>query len=95
MENRSRFGLEVLEAVTKAVGQAKVGIRLSPWSTFQGEQHTLPSFLPLYYSSIIRNLTRAPLVLVSLLVWLKRRDADGRPDTAIQPFCDTNPGPVS
>jgi 2,4-dienoyl-CoA reductase-like NADH-dependent reductase (Old Yellow Enzyme family) len=36
VENRARFGLEVLEAVTKAVGQKKTGIRLSPYTTFQG-----------------------------------------------------------
>ncbi|KAI0633057.1 NADH:flavin oxidoreductase/NADH oxidase [Trametes polyzona] len=35
IENRCRFGLEVLRAVTAAVGQAKTGLRLSPWSTFQ------------------------------------------------------------
>lgn len=39
IENRSRFGLEVIETVTNAVGQGRVGIRLSPWSTFQGKPH--------------------------------------------------------
>ncbi|KAJ7673852.1 hypothetical protein DFH06DRAFT_750779 [Mycena polygramma] len=33
--NRSRFALEVLDAVTKAVGDERTGIRLSPWSPFQ------------------------------------------------------------
>ena len=37
VENRARFVLEITEAVVKAVGANKVGIRLSPWSTFQGE----------------------------------------------------------
>jgi NADPH2 dehydrogenase len=37
VENRARFVLEVTEAVVKAVGANKVGIRFSPWSTFQGE----------------------------------------------------------
>jgi NADPH2 dehydrogenase len=37
VENRARFALEVTEAVVNAVGANKVGIRLSPWSTFQGE----------------------------------------------------------
>lgn len=32
IENRARFALEVLEAVTKAVGEARSSIRLSPWS---------------------------------------------------------------
>ncbi|TFK62755.1 NADH:flavin oxidoreductase/NADH oxidase [Pluteus cervinus] len=35
VENRSRFGLEVVEAVTKAVGEERTGIRISPWSMFQ------------------------------------------------------------
>ncbi|GAD94967.1 NADH:flavin oxidoreductase/NADH oxidase family protein [Paecilomyces variotii No. 5] len=36
IENRARFALEVTKAVTAAVGADKTGIRLSPWSTFQG-----------------------------------------------------------
>ncbi|KAI0373005.1 FMN-linked oxidoreductase [Pilatotrama ljubarskyi] len=35
IENRARFGLEVVEAVTRAVGANKTAIRLSPWSEFQ------------------------------------------------------------
>ena len=37
IENRARFGLEVIDAITKAVGEKVVGIRLSPWGTYQGE----------------------------------------------------------
>jgi NADPH2 dehydrogenase len=37
LENRLRFVLEITEAVVNAVGANKVGIRLSPWSTLQGE----------------------------------------------------------
>lgn len=36
IENRSRFGLEVARAVVDAVGGDRTGIRLSPFSTFQG-----------------------------------------------------------
>jgi NADPH2 dehydrogenase len=36
VQNRARFVLEVTDAVVKAVGADKVGIRFSPWSTFQG-----------------------------------------------------------
>ncbi|KAF5352977.1 hypothetical protein D9758_007912 [Tetrapyrgos nigripes] len=35
VENRARFTLEVVDAVAKAVGPRKTGIRLSPWNTFQ------------------------------------------------------------
>jgi 2,4-dienoyl-CoA reductase-like NADH-dependent reductase (Old Yellow Enzyme family) len=36
IENRSRFVYEVMKAVGDAIGPQRVGIRLSPWSTFQG-----------------------------------------------------------
>lgn len=37
IENRARFALEALDAIVKALGtQKKVGIRLSPWETYQG-----------------------------------------------------------
>ena len=36
IENRARFVLEIADAIVKAVGANKVGIRLSPWSTYQG-----------------------------------------------------------
>ncbi|KAH9883454.1 hypothetical protein F4778DRAFT_660870 [Xylariomycetidae sp. FL2044] len=36
IENRARFGIEVTKAVVKAIGADRTGIRLSPWSTFQG-----------------------------------------------------------
>lgn len=37
VENRCRFPLAVVDAVTKAVGQERTGIRVSPWSRFQGK----------------------------------------------------------
>ncbi|KAF9015784.1 FMN-linked oxidoreductase [Hymenopellis radicata] len=33
-ENRCRFALEIVEAVVRAVGAARTGIRLSPWNEF-------------------------------------------------------------
>jgi len=36
IENRMRFPLEVIDAVVKAIGAERTGVRLSPWSTFQG-----------------------------------------------------------
>ncbi|TFK37193.1 hypothetical protein BDQ12DRAFT_699175 [Crucibulum laeve] len=46
VENRSRFGLQVVDAVVEAVGAEKVGIRLSPWSEFQdmGMEDPIPQF---------------------------------------------------
>ncbi|KAK4692114.1 NADPH2 dehydrogenase, partial [Lecanoromycetidae sp. Uapishka_2] len=42
VEKRSRFGLEVAKAVVEAVGKEKVGIRLSPFSTFQAMKIAKP-----------------------------------------------------
>jgi NADPH2 dehydrogenase len=36
IENRSRFALEVLEAVTKRIGQEKTSLRISPWNRSGG-----------------------------------------------------------
>ncbi|KAE8441221.1 hypothetical protein EG329_005621 [Mollisiaceae sp. DMI_Dod_QoI] len=36
VENRSRLLDEVIKAVATAIGPERVGLRLSPWSTFQG-----------------------------------------------------------
>jgi NADPH2 dehydrogenase len=36
LENRMRFGLEVVDAVAAAVGPERTGIRISPYSPFQG-----------------------------------------------------------
>lgn len=36
VENRSRFAIEATKAVVDAIGAKKTGIRLSPFSTFQG-----------------------------------------------------------
>jgi len=42
VENRSRFVYEVMEAVGNAIGAHRVGLRLSPWSTFQGMRMSDP-----------------------------------------------------
>jgi len=36
IENRARFPLEIVEAVSKAVGEDRVGFRISPWNPWQG-----------------------------------------------------------
>lgn len=36
-ENKCRFPLEVVDAVTKAVGAKRTAVRMSPWSAYNGE----------------------------------------------------------
>ena len=44
-EGRTRFAREAVDAVVDAVGPERVGIRISPWSSFQGE----PLWLDLHW----------------------------------------------
>ncbi|KAK0194721.1 hypothetical protein F5146DRAFT_1102141 [Armillaria mellea] len=55
IKNRARFGLEVLEAVVKAIGPRCTGIRVSSWSTAQdmGMQDPVPTFS--YFVSEIKR----------------------------------------
>jgi NADPH2 dehydrogenase len=56
IENRSRFALEAVRAVTEAIGAERTAIRLSPWSGFQGMRmgdRTIPQF-----SYLIKNLPK-------------------------------------
>ena len=37
VEKRARFGLEVIASVSKAIGEDRTAIRLSPWGKYQGK----------------------------------------------------------
>jgi NADPH2 dehydrogenase len=39
IEARSRFGLEVMDAIVEAVGPERAAIRLSPWNRYKAETH--------------------------------------------------------
>ena len=41
IENRTRFALEILEAITSSIGQDRTAIRVSPWGTMYGK-HNAP-----------------------------------------------------
>ncbi|KAF6152385.1 hypothetical protein GIB67_028427 [Kingdonia uniflora] len=48
LENRCRFGLEILEAVVNEVGADRVGIKLSPFTDFMEAVDSNPAALGLY-----------------------------------------------
>ncbi|XWS20542.1 hypothetical protein CRYUN_Cryun31cG0110500 [Craigia yunnanensis] len=48
LENRSRFALEIVEAVVNEIGADKVGIRLSPYADFMESGDSNPKALGLY-----------------------------------------------
>ena len=37
IENRTRFALEILEAITKSIGEDRTAIRVGPWGTMYGK----------------------------------------------------------
>ncbi|KAK2609300.1 hypothetical protein QQS21_002081 [Conoideocrella luteorostrata] len=56
VENRCRFTLEVVKAVTNAIGASKVGIRLSPYNYFQDTRDSDPNSHWSYLCSQLANL---------------------------------------
>ncbi|KAJ7576135.1 FMN-linked oxidoreductase [Mycena floridula] len=56
IENRTRFALQVVDAVTKAVGPTKTGIRMSPWSRFHDMKMGDPKPTFSYLVSKLREL---------------------------------------
>ena len=64
IENRARFGIEVAKAVVAAIGAERTGIRLSPWSTFQGMkmENPIPQF-----SYLVENLKKLKLSYLHLV----------------------------
>lgn len=64
VENRGRLVLEVTDAVIAAVGADKVGVRLSPFSFFQG---TATSDIISHYGYVVQNLEKKGLSYVHLV----------------------------
>ncbi|KAL6898344.1 hypothetical protein GGI43DRAFT_428524 [Trichoderma evansii] len=64
IENRSRLVYEVMKAVGDAIGPQRVGIRLSPWSTFQGMRMDDP--VP-QFSDVISKAKELGLAYIHLI----------------------------
>jgi NADPH2 dehydrogenase len=67
IENRSRFCLEVVDAVVAAVGAHRVGIRLSPWSTFQSMRMPDDGLVIAQFNDVIQKLKPYNLAYLSLV----------------------------
>ncbi|KAF2687108.1 FMN-linked oxidoreductase [Lentithecium fluviatile CBS 122367] len=91
VENRSRFAAEVTKAVVDAVGAERTGIRLSPFSTFQGMkmQDPYPQF-----SDIIKKLADFKLSYVHLVESRISGNADVEGSERLDPLMDLFPGPL-
>ncbi|KAK1763975.1 hypothetical protein QBC33DRAFT_548458 [Phialemonium atrogriseum] len=53
IENRSRFAVEVVKAVSDAIGGERTGVRFSPWSTYNGMRMDEP--IP-QFADVIRRI---------------------------------------
>jgi len=85
VEKRARFCLEVSKAVVDAVGADKTGIRLSPWSPFQGMRMEDP--IP-QFSYLMRELKKLKLAYVHLVESRISGNADVETTEKINPFID-------
>lgn len=84
-ERRARFAIEVTKAVTKAVGPDRVGIRLSPYSLFQGMRMDEP--IP-PFSHLVRELKKFKLSYLHMVESRLAGNADVEDSGALQPFID-------
>jgi NADPH2 dehydrogenase len=64
IENRSRFAIEVTQAIVDTIGAEKTGIRLSPFSDFQGMKMHDP--YP-QFTDVIKKLNKLKLAYVHLV----------------------------
>jgi NADPH2 dehydrogenase len=64
VENRSRFINDIMKAVVEAIGPERVGLRLSPWSVFQGMrmENPIPQFADVIDKASRLNLAYLHLV---------------------------------
>ena len=61
MENRCRFMVEVVEAVTKEIGADRVGIRISAFTHVQGAEDEDPTGLSVYIAEMLSKFNLAYL----------------------------------
>jgi len=64
IENRSRFAIETVRAVIAAIGKDKVGVRLSPWSTYLSMRMTDP--VP-QFTHLIQQLSALGIAYLHLI----------------------------
>jgi N-ethylmaleimide reductase len=64
IENRARFLFEALDEVTKIFGKGRVGIRLSPFGTFNDMQDSNPIEL---FSYVLQEISKRKIAFVDLI----------------------------
>jgi N-ethylmaleimide reductase len=75
IENRSRFVLSLTHAVIDAIGKEKVGVRISPYGTFNDMQPYTK--VPETYNYLIKELRKLGVFYVHLIDFAARATAEG------------------
>lgn len=91
VENRSRFAVDVVDAVVKAIGAERTGIRLSPFSNFQGMrmQDPFPQF-----TDVIKKISGYGLSYIHLVEGRVSGNADVESADRLEPLVELVKGPV-
>ncbi|TVY32029.1 putative inactive dehydrogenase [Lachnellula subtilissima] len=78
VEKRARFGLEVTKAVVAAVGAERTGIRISPFSTFQGMKMKNDALVEQfsYYARELKKFNLSYLHIILPRVWWLENEPD-------------------
>lgn len=92
VEKRARFALEVTKAVVDAVGADRTGIRLSPWSTFQGMRMADPVPQFTYLTEKLKEFKLAYLhVVESRIAGNADIESSDQLDFVLQAWNNTSP----
>lgn len=91
IENRSRFAVEATKAICEAIGADKVGIRLSPFSTFQGMKMDDP--IP-QFSDLVAKLSELNLAYLHLVESRIAGNADIESSESLEFAFDIWDGPL-
>ena len=73
IKNRSRLALEITKTVVHAIGSARTGIRMSPWSRFQGMKMEDPVT---QFTHLIRGLRKLDIAYLHLITPRAWKDTD-------------------
>jgi NADPH2 dehydrogenase len=91
VENRSRFAWEITQQIAEAIGAERTGIRLSPFSLFQGMKMKDP--IP-QFSDIIKKLATLNLSYLHLVESRIIGNADVEAKEDLDPFISLWNGPL-
>jgi len=76
IENRSRFVLAVARSVINAIGKEKVGVRISPYGTFNDMQPYAE--IPETYTYLVKQLEKLDVLYVHLIDFAARATQEGQ-----------------